>query len=193
MPSFTNEQLCPLVRQGSKDAMELLVCGNLPFLHRTANHLTGGQSPHHDDLVQEGALGLLEAARRFDPDRGLKFLSYAASAVRNAMTDFLRTQGSRGEVVSLSWEELHTGPIAPSPEVELLRQEQQEILSKGLYSLAPRERVYLRYRFGLSDDVPRSLRDTAAYFHLTEGRARQLERQALNRLKFILIGRDPYR
>ena len=126
MPPLTNEQLCPLARQRSKDAMELLVRSNLPFLHRTANHLTCGQSPHHDDLVQEGALGLLEAARRFDPDRGLKFLSYAAPAVRNAMTDFLRTQGNRGEAAPLSWEELHTGPIAPSPEVELLRQEQQE-------------------------------------------------------------------
>lgn len=186
MPPLTNEQLCSLVRQGNRDAMELLVCGNLPFLHRTANHLTSSQSLHHDDLVQEGALGLLEAARRFDPDRGLKFLSYAAPAVRNAMTDFLRTQGNRGEAAPLSWEELHTGPIAPSPEVELLRQEQQETLYQGLYSLAPREQVYLRYRFGLSDDVTRSLRDTAAYFHLTEGRARQLERQVLNKLRYLL-------
>ncbi|MFZ5669555.1 MAG: RNA polymerase factor sigma-32 [Pseudomonadota bacterium] len=43
--------------------------------------------PPMADLVQEGAVGLLQAARRFDPDRGVRFSTYAAWWVRAAMQD----------------------------------------------------------------------------------------------------------
>ena len=43
-----------------------------------------------DDLVQEGSIGLLNAIPLFDAGRGMKFLTYAAPAVRNAMTDCIR-------------------------------------------------------------------------------------------------------
>lgn len=41
-----------------------------------------------EDLKQEGALALLEAAQRFDPSRGTKLLTYATSAIETAMQDF---------------------------------------------------------------------------------------------------------
>ncbi|MEI3348378.1 MAG: sigma factor [Dysosmobacter sp.] len=40
-----------------------------------------------DDLKQEGALDLLDAARRFDPSMGTKLLTYATSAIETAMWD----------------------------------------------------------------------------------------------------------
>ena len=40
-----------------------------------------------DDLMQEGSIGLLNAIPLFDAGRGMKFLTYAAPALRNAMTD----------------------------------------------------------------------------------------------------------
>ena len=43
-----------------------------------------------DDLIQEGRIGLLNAIPLFDAGRGMKFLTYAAPAVRNAMTDCIR-------------------------------------------------------------------------------------------------------
>ena len=46
-----------------------------------------------DDLKQEGALALLDAARRFDPSRGTKLLTYATSAIETAMRD-CAAQGS---------------------------------------------------------------------------------------------------
>ncbi len=41
------------------------------------------------DLVQQGNIGLMEAAMRFDPDRGVRFSSYAGWWVRSAMQDFI--------------------------------------------------------------------------------------------------------
>ena len=43
-----------------------------------------------DDLMQEGSIGLLNAIPLFDAGRGMKFLTYAAPALRNAMTDCIR-------------------------------------------------------------------------------------------------------
>ncbi len=46
-----------------------------------------------EDLVQEGYIGLLRAARRFDPDRGIRFTTYARWWVRAQMTRALETAG----------------------------------------------------------------------------------------------------
>jgi RNA polymerase sigma factor (sigma-70 family) len=48
-----------------------------------------GKGLEYDDLVQEGTLGLLEAARRFNPDLGFKFSSYATKYIRNRILDAL--------------------------------------------------------------------------------------------------------
>jgi RNA polymerase sigma factor for flagellar operon FliA len=44
-----------------------------------------------DDLIGEGTLGLLDAARRFDPARGIKFRTFAEQRIRGAMLDHLRS------------------------------------------------------------------------------------------------------
>jgi RNA polymerase sigma factor for flagellar operon FliA len=44
-----------------------------------------------DDLIGEGTLGLLDAAGRFDPTRGIKFRTFAEQRIRGAMLDYLRS------------------------------------------------------------------------------------------------------
>src|SRR5258708_6493708 len=50
-----------------------------------------------DDLVAYGRLGLVMAARRFDPTRGPSFADYAAARVRGAMLDGFRKEGPFGD------------------------------------------------------------------------------------------------
>ena len=57
-----------------------------------------------DDLKQAGNLGLWKAVPKFDAARGMKFLTYAAPAIRNAMMDMVRdalplltADGDRGQ------------------------------------------------------------------------------------------------
>jgi RNA polymerase sigma-32 factor len=62
-----------------------LVRANLRLVLTIANEYAGPGRREHLDLIQEGCLGLMEAAERFDPERGVRFISYAAFWVRAFM------------------------------------------------------------------------------------------------------------
>lgn len=68
-------------REGDQDALRELVEGNLRNVVRIAGKYRGWGF-RMGDLVEEGNLGLLEAARRFDPERKLRFMTYGTFWVR---------------------------------------------------------------------------------------------------------------
>src|SRR4026207_2000560 len=68
------------------------IVGGLPFVEALARRMASSMPNSIDigDLVQDGVLGLIDAARRFDEDRGIKFETFAERRVRGAMIDALR-------------------------------------------------------------------------------------------------------
>jgi RNA polymerase primary sigma factor len=72
------------IREGEQQALQQLVEANLRFVVHYAKRYRGlGMS--FMDLIHEGTLGLMEAAKRFDPERNVKFISYAVWWVRQAI------------------------------------------------------------------------------------------------------------
>lgn len=63
-----------------------------PLVKRLAHHLAARlpESVQMDDLIQAGMIGLLEAARRYRPEGGARFETYATTRIRGAMVDALR-------------------------------------------------------------------------------------------------------
>jgi RNA polymerase primary sigma factor len=95
LPRITPEQEQELGRRIQRDqdqeALRRLVEGNLRFVVSYAKRYRGlGVS--FLDLIHEGNLGLMEAARRFDPERNVKFITYAVWWIRQALTHALSTQ-----------------------------------------------------------------------------------------------------
>jgi RNA polymerase primary sigma factor len=78
---------------GDEDAIAELVNRNLRFVISVAKHYHNGGTSL-EDLVNEGNCGLLEAARRFDPTAGNKFISYAVWYIRKDIMQYL-TKSSR--------------------------------------------------------------------------------------------------
>ena len=72
------------IQAGDQEAIKRLVEANLRFVVHYAKRYRGlGMS--YMDLIHEGTLGLMEAAKRFDPERNVKFISYAVWWVRQAI------------------------------------------------------------------------------------------------------------
>ncbi|MCU0893494.1 MAG: sigma-70 family RNA polymerase sigma factor [Rhodospirillales bacterium] len=71
---------------GDDAAMERLVTSHLRFVVKIARSYRGWGLPM-SDLIQEGTLGLVQAVRRFDPDRGVRLSTYAAWPVRAAIQE----------------------------------------------------------------------------------------------------------
>lgn len=80
------------IKEGDEAALNLLVEANLRIVVTIANDFIGlGLSL--DDLIQEGNLGLIHAARQFDPTKGVKFISYAQYWIRKYLNNALGTVG----------------------------------------------------------------------------------------------------
>ncbi|NPA16553.1 sigma-70 family RNA polymerase sigma factor [Persephonella sp.] len=78
------KELARRAKEGDKEALKKLVEGNLRFVVNVAKNFMGWGVPL-TDLIAAGNLGLLEAAKRFDPDRDVKFISYAVWWIRQAI------------------------------------------------------------------------------------------------------------
>ena len=102
-PLLTREQekiLIQLSAKGNREAQDLLVKSNLKFVVNIAN-LYKGQGLDALELINEGNMGLIEAARRFDPNQKIKFISYAVWWIRQNIT---RAISEKARLVRISAE-----------------------------------------------------------------------------------------
>jgi len=94
-PLLTSEQEVAIARRavaGDPEAMHELVKRNLRFVISVAKKYQN-RGLALSDLIGEGNVGLLTAARKFDPDQGVKFISYAVWWIRQSILAALARQG----------------------------------------------------------------------------------------------------
>ncbi len=86
------KELGALAQVGDEDAVQELARANLRFVISVAKKYQN-RGVSLTDLIQEGNVGLVTAARKFDPDQGVKFISYAVWWIRQAILASLANQG----------------------------------------------------------------------------------------------------
>ena len=92
-------RLSARILQGDERALNRLIEANLRFVVVIARQYQG-QGLSMEDLVSEGNLGLMKAARKFDATRGLRFVNYAVVFIRQQIEKAVRKESDEQRVES---------------------------------------------------------------------------------------------
>jgi len=229
IPRLTPErekELGRRVQENDKAALEELVKSNLRFVVSYAKRYRNSNVLFLD-LINEGNIGLIHAAKKYDPEKNVKFITYAVWWIRQAILHALSEQAgafrlppkranlmyrlekaiatamsagnhiptpdelaldlgvtvkeiqtllqANADNYSLNAElddESHTelGDVIeqttiPSAEDEMQSQSRREELLAHMSELSPKERLVLTLRHGVSDNVPKSVRELASFLN----------------------------
>jgi RNA polymerase sigma factor (sigma-70 family) len=170
--------------------VESLVRENLDIARREARRWRHFRGVEQADLVSEGSIGLVKAARDFDPSRGVPFRAYATLRVRGAVKDAIRTyvrrarleDGSFAQTSSLDAPEFDddTSPRElPDPRATV---EEQVIARETLRAVAalPKREAAVVYRNAVLGE---HLADIGRDLGISESGAHRLAARGVARLK----------
>jgi RNA polymerase primary sigma factor len=172
-------------------ALSQLVEGNLRFVVSYAKRYRGSGVPPLD-LIHEGNLGLIEAARRFDPSRNVKFISYAVWWVRELLGTLGRGFMDRSLSEPIAADSRYKGTrelgdtLAAhdvSIDEAMIARRRLDDLAEAIGDLDRKEQQIMRLRFGLGGDKPWTLQKIGDSLHLSRERVRQLESRAKGKLR----------
>lgn len=141
-----------------------------------------------DELLQWGAIGMMEAMQRFDASHGVTFQAFAARRIRGAMIDGLRREGSRrrGETMfdadDVEHAALENGTAPEDPLSLLTSANNRDLLIAALKALPKLEYQILAMHF--YDEL--NNREIAAILDMSEGYASRLRKRALESLAITI-------
>ena len=244
-PRLTQEEERELARRcaaGDEEAIRQMVSSNLRLVVSVAREYAGRGVPMLD-LIQEGSIGLLAAAKKFDYTLDYRFSTYATKWIRQGVTRCLLNHGAlirvpvhtaerirkieqaRTALLQENGEEPTPSQIAlrcdipedrvitllqRSPEIcsldaplgddgtlgvlledvlsrkpyeELVHEELVQTMDALLAGLNERQQQVLRLYYGMDDGVCCSLEEIGNLLHISKERARQIKKQAMDKLQ----------
>lgn len=183
MNTFTMQQEAELFRRwrgdGDRQALTVILQSVRPYALHLARGLRSNRAGW-EDAVAEAMAGALDAANRFDPDRGVRFVTYAAHWMRAAIIASTRRAADHA-ADDLGEREESIASADEGAEAAIGATQAALIVRELAATLEPRLRAIVESRF-LSDEPP-SLAIIARELGLSRERARQLEHEALEKLR----------
>ena len=186
-PRLTVEEeieLSKKIHAGDRVALEKMVKAKLRFVVTVANQYKDQGLLSLPDLINEGNVGLIRAAEKFDETRGFKFISYAVWWIRERILQALAEEqkhNSRqlsGELPSPD------NLIAPSG---LSDETASAETNRALNMLGERERLIIECTFGINGQPEMTLDEMGERMGLSRQRVRQIREKSIRKLRTIGI------
>ncbi|MCL2011712.1 MAG: sigma-70 family RNA polymerase sigma factor [Cystobacterineae bacterium] len=188
-------ELTHRARRGDVSARHALAASNLPFVVAIAKRFSN-RGARLDDLVQEGNVGLMKAIEHFDPQKNVRFATYAVWWIRAYITRYLKDNRSqvrggeaeRASMVDFSLdntveEDSETTYLdrledtSPTPDSCFLRMEQNHEVVQALGRVRKRlgDLGWDILKERLTQDKPRTLEELGQRWGVSRERVRQVE------------------
>jgi len=194
--------LAKKIRQGDQEALHKITKANLRFVISVAKQYQNQGLPLID-LINEGNVGLIKAAKRFDETKGFKFISYAVWWIRQSILqdltpkevrNILRISGKHvsvdapmtsesGNDAMTMLDTLAYDGSGEEPEGDLMTESLKEEVKNGLATLSKKEVDVISAYYGLNDQQPMTLEEIGYLCDLTRERVRQIKERAIRRLR----------
>ncbi len=166
IPVLSQEQEKELgyrIKKGDKEALRELVKHNLRFVVSVAKKYKNLGIPLMD-LINEGNLGLIRAAKKFDPDKDIKFISYAAWWIRQSIMKYITEQSAPIKIPIKAKNRLQKLESIKEKYKKTFNEEPKDEELMDLADLSERElknTEFTRFRFDSLDDYVGSDKDIA--------------------------------
>ena len=201
------KELIYKAKNGDIKAQNEILTANLRFVFNIASRYKGNGAAI-SDLISEGNLGLVKAIQKFDPDKDVKFISYAVWWVRNAMQEFIKkrqaTLNIEKEDETLNTPLKHESFGYDKEDDYVLKKEavfsdeedeekrelhknQKKIVDKILSVLSDRERYIVEEYYGISGKKEKNLEEIGNELGITKERVRQIKEQSLKKLRSEIL------
>lgn len=192
-------RLSARILQGDERALNRLIEANLRFVVVIARQYQG-QGLSMEDLVSEGNLGLMKAARKFDATRGLRFVNYAVVFIRQQIekavrkeSDEQRVESTRdgqtrsvdaplGSKANVSLLSVLVNADSPQADQRVYNASLEDAIERSLQTLNERETVVINAYFGIGEER-QTMAEIAERMSLKRERVRQIRDRAVRRLK----------
>ena len=195
------QRLSVRVLKGDERAVNKLIEANLRFVVVIARQYQG-RGLAMEDLVSEGNIGLMKAARKYDATKGLRFVNYAVVPIRQQIEKALKVESAEQRVESVRDGQTRSvdAPLgtktnmsllsvlvdsnSPLADERLLRSNVESAVEYALRSLNERESQVVNAFFGIGQEHA-TMAEIAEDMNLKRERVRQIRDKAIRRMKKI--------
>jgi RNA polymerase sporulation-specific sigma factor len=183
----------------SREARQRIIESYQPLVYKITSRICGREEVFFD-LIQEGTIGLIEAAESFDPRHEVRFSSFAQHRIRGRIIDFLRRHSAYQESLQIAVDEASFeqifGQIADetaNTEDEVSQRGINRQLNIAIERLNPKERQVIRDLY-ITDKEPvliaREMQISLSYLYKLQKKGLQRLRGMLSRLRAELKSHD---
>lgn len=189
-------ELAEKIQQGDNKALNELVEANLKYVVTIAKKFAWTGLPLYD-LISEGNLGLIRAAKKFDPDRGTKFITCARPWITQAIQLYVQNSNVDKELTNMEDyifdDETNDEMINTDFEDEVHNiQSRSNAIDELLSCLTKREYRVLQSYFGLNNCKEMTLDEIGKEMGLTQERVRQIKDESIEKLQFKAMSNNSY-